>query len=247
MKKLTIILLVFIGFTSCQNDGEELPAEIQVNFTFSHFLNGEALELDGKVFTLPSGERFTPKKFKYYISNIRFENSENGDSYIVSEGYYLIDEAGKKEFSITVPTGRYDKLSYYVGIDKERNLSTDQVGDLDPSNDMVWNWKTGYKFLVLEGEWEYGTSERRGLVMHIGNNDPETELNFKQFTFDLASQGRSLGSDAMVNLDLEAELGSLFIGDNNLIVHELDNTSIMGGPLAINIANNYQKGLFSFK
>lgn len=247
MKNLIIILFLCIGFTSCQNEGVELPPEIQVNFTFSHFLEGEPLELDGKAFTLPSGELFTPKKFKYYISNIRFENSESGEAYDVSDGYYLIDEAGKKAFSIIVPTGRYDKLSYYVGIDKERNLSTDQVGDLDPSNDMVWNWKTGYKFLVLEGEWEYDTSERRGLVMHIGNNDPETELNFKQFTFDLAAQGASLGSEALVNLDLEAELSSLFVGDNNLIVHELESTSIMGGPLAINIANNYQKGLFSIK
>lgn len=247
MKKLAIVLFAIIGFTSCKDDGIEMPAEILVNFEFSHFLDGEELELNGKSFTLPSGETFTPKKFKYYISNITFENSQNGDTYAVEDGYYLIDEAGKKEITIDVPTASYDKLSYYVGIDQARNLSTDQVGDLDPSNDMVWNWKTGYKFLVLEGEWEHENSDRRGLVMHIGNNDPESEINFKKFSFDLSSVGMSLGDKAMVSLDLEAEISSLFTGDSNIVVHELESTSIMGGPLAIIIANNYQKSLFSIK
>ena len=208
MKNLAIILLVVLGFTSCKDDKEEMPAEIQVNFEFSHFINGEELELDG---------------------------------------YYLIDEAGKKEISLEVPTANYDKLSYYVGIDKARNLSTDQVGDLDPNNDMVWSWKTGYKFLVLEGEWEYQTADRRGLVVHIGNNDPESEINFKEFSFDLSSEGLSLGNQAMVDLDIEAEISSLFTGDSDLVVHELESTSIMGGPLAITVANNYQKNFFSIK
>ncbi|AKP49918.1 hypothetical protein CA2015_0448 [Cyclobacterium amurskyense] len=247
MKNLAIILLVVLGFTSCKDDKEEMPAEIQVNFEFSHFINGEELELDGKAYTLPSGESFIPSKFKYYISNITFENSQTGNSYTVADGYYLIDEAGKKEISLEVPTANYDKLSYYVGIDKARNLSTDQVGDLDPNNDMVWSWKTGYKFLVLEGEWEYQTADRRGLVVHIGNNDPESEINFKEFSFDLSSEGLSLGNQAMVDLDIEAEISSLFTGDSDLVVHELESTSIMGGPLAITVANNYQKNLFSIK
>jgi len=247
MKKLAILLLAVLGFTACKDDMEEMRAEIQVNFEFSHFLGEEELELNGKAYTLPSGEAFTPSKFKYYISNITFENSQNGSTYTVADGYYLIDEAGKKEITIDVPTASYDKLSYYVGIDQARNLSTDQVGDLDPSNDMVWNWKTGYKFLVLEGEWEYENSERRGLVMHIGNNDPESEINFKKFSFDLSSEGMSLGNKAMVSLDIEAEINSLFTGDSDLIVHELESTSIMGGPLAIIVAKNYQKSLFSIK
>lgn len=247
MKNLAIILLVVLGFTSCKDDMEEMPAEIQVDFEFSHFINGEALELDGKAYTLPSGESFTPNKFKYYISNITFENSETGATYTIADGYYLIDEAGKKEISLEVPTANYDKLSYYVGIDQARNLSTDQVGDLDPNNDMVWSWKTGYKFLVLEGEWEYENSDRRGLVVHIGNNDPESEINFKKFSFDLSAEGLTLGENAMVDIDIAAEISSLFTGDTDLVIHELESTSIMGGSLAISVANNYQQSLFSIK
>ena len=123
MKNLAIILLVVLGFTSCKDDEEEMFTSIQVNLEFAHVLNGEALELDGKAYNLPSGESFTPSKFKYYISNITFENSETGNTYFVADGYYLIDEAGKKEITFEVPAGSYDKLSYYVGIDKERNLS----------------------------------------------------------------------------------------------------------------------------
>lgn len=248
MKRIAILLLAIIGFTACQNDDKDkLPAEMEVSFSFSHTFNGEELELENESYTLPSGESFTPRKFKYYISNITFENSNSGASYKIEDGYYLIDQAGKKEFNVTLPTAEYDKLTFFVGIDKARNHSTDQVGDLDPNNDMVWNWNTGYKFLVLEGEWEYQSSERAGLIVHIGNNNPENEQNFKAISFDLEANGQSLGTKAKVDLNITAELSELFINPNAVKIHELENTSIMGGDLAIQIANNYQEGLFSLK
>ncbi|MBD8489948.1 hypothetical protein IFO69_14420 [Echinicola sp. CAU 1574] len=248
MKNIAILLIAILGFTACNNnDKDELPASMEVNFSFAHSLNGQALELENEAYTLPSGESFTPRKFKYYISNITFANSTNNSSYKVEDGYFLIDQAGKTSFSVEVPTAAYDQLTFYVGIDKSRNHSTDQVGDLDPNNDMVWNWNTGYKFLVLEGEWEYQSSERQGLIVHIGNNDPESEQNFKAISFDLEDAGKSLGSSATANLSFEAELSELFINPNTLNIHELESTSIMGGDLAIQIANNYQEGLFSLK
>ncbi|QDH80993.1 hypothetical protein FKX85_18865 [Echinicola soli] len=246
MKKIAIIVLTVWTLTAC-NDREETPSGMAVSFSFSHVLDGNPLELEGDAFTLPSGESFTPRKFKYYISNITFKNSISGSSYTVSDGYFLIDEAGKKKFSVEIPSDDYDALTFYVGIDKARNLSTDQVGDLDPSNDMAWNWNTGYKFLVLEGEWEYESDERHGLVVHIGSNDPESEQNFKAINFDLASAGQSLGSEAVVQLDFQAELNELFMDPNELILHELENTSIKGGKWAVNIANNYQEGFFTLQ
>tara|TARA_R110000868_G_scaffold386_9_gene3139 strand:- start:62812 stop:62967 length:156 start_codon:yes stop_codon:yes gene_type:complete len=51
----------------------------------------------------------------------------------------------------------------------------------------------------------------------------------------------------MVDIDIAAEISSLFTGDTDLVIHELESTSIMGGPLAISVANNYQKSLFSIK
>ncbi|WP_245949448.1 MbnP family protein [Echinicola strongylocentroti] len=215
MKKLAILLVTMWAFIAC-NDREETPASMKVNFSFSHVLDGHPLELESAPFTLPSGERFIPRKFKYYISNITFNNSTKGTSHRVSDGYFLIDEAGKKNFSVEVPADEYDQLTFYVGIDKARNLSTDQVGDLDPNNDMAWNWKTGYIFLALEGEWEYESDERQGLVVHIGNNDPESEQNFKAINFDLESSGKTLGTEAVVDLDFQAELNELFLAPMNL-------------------------------
>ncbi|GGF45543.1 MbnP family protein [Echinicola rosea] len=246
MKKIAIILLTLWAFTAC-NDQEETPASIAVDFSFSHVMDGNPLELESTTFTLPSGEQFIPRKFKYYISNITFKNNSQGTSYTVSDGYFLIDEAGKKNFSVEVPADEYDQLTFYVGVDKARNHSTDQVGDLDPSNDMAWNWNTGYKFLVLEGEWEYESNERQGLVVHIGNNDPESEQNFKAINIDLESAGKTLGTEAVVDLDFQAELNELFLDPHELVLHEMENTSIMGGEWAINIANNYQEGFFTLQ
>lgn len=245
MKNHILILLAILLFTSCDKDDE--PTTMQVNFAFSHFIGGEALELENQTYTLPSGENFTPRKFKYYLSNITFTKTTTAQSHTVRDGYFLIDEAGKKSFSVEVPRGDYDQVAFYVGIDKAHNLSTDQVGDLDPNNDMVWNWNTGYKFLVLEGEWKYQSEDRNGLVIHIGNNDPESEQNFKKITFDLNAAGKSFGDEAVVDLAFEAELSEMFKDPHPVVIHELENTSIMGGEWAINIANNYQEGLFTLK
>ncbi|AGA80229.1 MbnP family protein [Echinicola vietnamensis] len=246
MKKIFIIVLTLIAFTGC-NDQEETPSNIAVTFNFSHSLDGTPLALEGPAFALPSGESFTPRKFKYYVSNITFTNSTSGNRFSVPDGYFLIDEAGKKQFSVEIPSDRYDQLTFYIGIDKARNLSTDQVGDLDPSNDMAWNWNTGYKFFVLEGEWEFEGSARQGLIVHIGNNDPESEQNFKAIDFDLASAGKTLGKEVVVELDFEANLDQLFTAPHEIVVHDLENTSIMGGETAISIANNYQEGFFSLQ
>ena len=60
-------------FSSCKD--EEIPATMAINIELEHVLAGQTLELNGKSFTLPSGEDFTPKKFKYYISNVELKNS----------------------------------------------------------------------------------------------------------------------------------------------------------------------------
>jgi len=67
-----------------------------------------------------------------------------------------------------------------IGIDEGVNLSSNIAGDLQPTNQMAWNWTSGYKFLLLEGRYTPETSNRMiPLVYHIGFSENRKDLEFE--------------------------------------------------------------------
>ncbi|PZX48548.1 MbnP family protein [Algoriphagus chordae] len=240
MKNILYIALFssLLIFSSCKD--EEVPATMAMNITIEHVLDGQALELNGKSFTLPSGEDFTPKKFKYYISNVVLTNSKTGETYTEMDSYHLISEDGNKNINLgMIPSSNYDQLTFSIGVDEVANGKIDQTGDLDPNSDMAWNWNTGYKFLVLEGEFTNASSgDRQGLIMHIGTND-----NFKTLSQPLS--GVKAGMTTSINLT--SNLDELFLDPNTLEISELESTTIMFGEVAAQVAENYSNGFFTVK
>lgn len=239
MYRLFLSLLASLLFISCNE--KEIPAQMDVEIQFEHIINGQALVLNDKAFTLPSGESFTAKKFKYYISNVELVNSKTGATYTEENSYHLIDQENKKSFKLEgIPSSDYDQIRFGIGVDQTANSKTDQVGDLDPNSDMVWNWVSGYKFVVLEGEWTHSTAtDRRGLVLHIGR-----ESNYKTQTLDIAGKVKA-GKSAVITL--KTDIDQLFVNPNPITVHSLANTSIMGGPNADLVGQNYADGFISVK
>jgi hypothetical protein len=62
---------------------------------------------------------------------------------------------GKKKFRISgLPAGNYNRIQFLLGVDSLRNVSGAQTGDLDPVNDMFWDWNTGYIYFKMEGEFK---------------------------------------------------------------------------------------------
>jgi hypothetical protein len=240
MKNLIYIALFssLLIFSSCKED--EVPATMAMDISMEHIINGQTLELNGKSFTLPSGESFTPKKFKYYISNVQLTNSKTGEVFVESDSYHLISEDGNKSIDLgMIPSSNYDQLTFSIGVDEVANGKTDQTGDLDPNSDMAWNWNTGYKFLILEGEFTNSkTGERQGLIMHIGTN-----ANYKTITQTLS--GVSAGKTTSVSLT--TSLDELFLDPNTLKVSELESTTIMFGEMADKVAENYSEGFITLK
>lgn len=233
------ILALAIGFSSCNND-DEIPALMATSIQFENTLNGKDLVLNSSAFTLPSGEAFTPKKFKYYISNIALIDSKTGIEYLVPDSYHLINAETNTGIDLgMIPSSNYDQIRFSIGLDAEANGKTDQTGDLDPNSDMVWNWNSGYKFVLLEGEFIHSqTQERTGLIFHIGRNQ-----NYKIITQSLS--GIKAGSPALITLTTKVD--ELFLSPNALKVSELPSTTIMGGELADRIGENYAEGFISIK
>lgn len=234
MKNIKYLILAFVLIlSSCAED--DIPTLMQVEINFENTLNGKPLQLNSETFTLPSGEPFMAKKLKYYISNVILSDSESGEVYTVPNSYHLIGEEIKSSIDLgMIPSAAYDQITFSIGVDAEANAKTDQTGDLDPNNDMAWNWNSGYKFMLLEGEFIHKTSgERTGLILHIGRNQ-----NYKTVTQSLngVQAGRS------TQIQLKTTVDQLFLSPNPLNISELPTTTIMGGELADKIGENYANG-----
>ena len=185
-------------------------------------------------YTSPVGDQFEVSTFKYYISNVKLIASNGQATFVEPESYHLIAQDEKNSFELKgVPPGSYDKIEISIGVDEAHNHSTDQEGDLDPSNDMVWDWDTGYKFLSLVGTYT-GDTRNGGLVFHVGG-----DTNYKTITLNLP-QTINLNQKSTYSLKLQADVNELYQGPN-LIDFDVMNTGGHGaGPSMI--AENYSSG-----
>ncbi|MFT2007778.1 MbnP family protein [Pontibacter sp. 13R65] len=230
-----IFILVAVPLLSACNDKKENPeATTSVTVSIQNMVGTEPLQLDEVAYISPAGHSYSLSNFKYYLSNVKLIGSGGAKMYVEPESYHLIAQDGKTSFVMPdVPVGTYQKLELSIGIDEELNHRIDHQGDLDPSNEMVWNWDTGYKFITLVGSYT-GQTRSGGLVFHIGG-----DANYRTLTLDLP-QPLNLQEGGSNQLRLQADVNELF-QHPNLIDFEVMNSSGHGsGPNLI--AENYSNG-----
>ncbi|MFC5271480.1 MbnP family protein [Adhaeribacter terreus] len=237
-----------IAATSCDNDdddkkatpkpAEPVPAQLHVNF--DHQVNGQPLEFNTREYTNAAGNTYNVTLLKYYISNVTLTNSETGEVFKEKDSYHLINPTeSKSSFTLKdLPSKKFDHLSFAIGIDSAANLSTDQPGDLNPNNDMAWNWNTGYVFVKFEGNnIKPNAADNRAVLLHVGHN-----ANYKTVTFPI-NGGVTFAADRIFNANLRVDANALLEGPNVIDFNTL--TNVMGGPNAAKIAENYSDGMFS--
>lgn len=198
-------------------------------------------------FVTANSDTIQIKAFKYYISNLMFVNTLTGDFYKVPNSYYLFGyENGtslKPDGAVItgVPNGTYTHLTFGIGVDNAANLSTAKQGDLDPNSGMAWNWITGYKFLVIEGNYLYNLVSTSGIVFHIGRNE-----NYKTQTFALPAQIK-IENNSNITINLKSNASKAFSGLFTIARSGVNSVpgTVMGGLNATSIAGNYALGMFS--
>ena len=157
--------------------------EKDIALHFNALVHGEPLEF-GKNYPAPNGDgTFIINDFKLYVSNVQLINSSNSDNnHIEKDSYHLLKFQDANADSIlidSVAISEYDKIRISVGVDEEGNLSKKYPGDLDPTNQMAWNWTVGYKFVLFEGLYSPESSENEmPLVFHIGFSENKRDLEF---------------------------------------------------------------------
>lgn len=240
MKKIILALLIVASLWGC-----DMPTPVnsgKVVLSLALQFDKQPLVLADKQYRNANGDVFTIERFQFYLSNVIFRNSTTRDSFAVPNSYYLIvrkEDTHLFELTFDVPAGNYDIVEFAIGVDPKRNLSTDQVGDLDPSNNMAWDWNTGYKFVLLEGRLFPPTGGQRGLVFHIGSNE-----NYRIIRLPLNNPLKP-ESRPQNDIAIDVEVSAMFNAPN--VINLNRNSTVMMGPVATQIADNYAANMFRIR
>ncbi len=229
IKLLPFLLLVFL--LSCKDD-EEQTASLELEFT--HQAGTEPFNYE-QLYTTEAGNSFSLKLWRTYISKIVL-TAKDGSVYEVPESYHLIEPLNDSKFNLIlsdIPSAEYTDISFYIGVANEANYSEEIVGDLDPSNNMAWNWTTGYKFIRMDGEFTDASGSRRGVIVHIGT---EANLKFQEFTL---TESLILGSES-AKIAFTVDLLEAFKNPNT-IDFEVENDFQFNNEADL-IGENYAEG-----
>jgi hypothetical protein len=194
MFRLSIpLILILVAFFGCKKDepvfqksgpGGEVYSKAALDFKL--FANGTPL-LDSTLYTNAQGDSFSVNRFNYYISNIKLTRAD-GFVYHEKDVYRLVKHMDGEESFImeNVPTGKYSKMEFLIGVDSLRNVSGIQDGALDPVHNMFWDWNSGYIFFKMEGRYRTNTQQFiDDYAIHIGGfKPPHPCLQTASLTFD---------------------------------------------------------------
>lgn len=248
MKKY-FFFLVLLNFTflGCVNDDDDFPTEFTGTLVLEvlHTANGQPLLLDGSFYKNSLGQEFTVEEFKFYLSNIKLRDTENNFLFREPNSYHLVSASSTGEaftVEIPVPVGTYQDLEMAIGVDNGANTSLDNLGDLSPSNNMAWDWNTGYKFLLLEGRYPQPDGTSKGVVFHIGTDQNYYTYKLRQSNLQ---QPLTFRKGETVRLRLHAEITQLFEQPHTIDFDEINEA--MFGPNADKVGMNYRQGFLNFE
>ena len=218
-------------------------AQSTVTLRVSHRFGNQPLQLE-RPYPTRHGDQVSLSRFVYYLSHVQLTD-QRGRVWQQPDSYHLLEtpDQGEAAFSLplaNVPTGDYTTLSFYVGVDSLRNHGGAQVGALDTENGMFWMWQTGYVFLKAEGFYHLPGGTKKPLVVHIGHDNC-----YRRVTLRLPQPLRvPANGPANAGITVLADARRLF-GEPRGVSFALrpptDSTkgSIMGGPAAPRVADNY--------
>jgi hypothetical protein len=204
-----------------------------------HRFGGEAFRLN-QTYQTNLGDSVSFTKLMYYLSNISLISSKN-KHWSEKESYRLIKIDSSQNHRITlkidsIPTDKYQKLSFGIGIDSVRNHSGAQIADLDPLQGMFWTWEQGYVFFKAEGYFFPPKADKGAFVCHIGRNS-----TYRTLTFDISPEHKSQAEQ--IEWVIQADVKALFGGYPQAKIDLKMPTakralSIMGGERALKLADN---------
>jgi hypothetical protein len=202
-------LALSLFFSACK--GPEVdPAEETGIFEFNMLarVGGQAFEKDA-IYENILGQRFRLSDFRMLVSDLTLVKT-NGEDTLLAETLLLnfTEESIRKTdhgegvyIQFDVPEGEYQGIRFGIGVPSSRNQDVDPTDyasghPLSPSAGMHWNWITGYKFLVMEGQMDSSVTGTGpldfSLAYHTGLDELYRELSYTEsdnaFVIDKATE-----------------------------------------------------------
>lgn len=174
---LSVALLFSCKKETTTNTVKSEPKDGQLNIVFNNMVGNQPLVLNQMNYTNAAGNAYSATLLKYYVSNIQLH--KKGGSNVSLSNYELIDAADAESCKVltkTLEKGDYDSMTFYIGIDGDRNHNGAQDGDLDVSNGMFWTWNTGYIFFKHEGTYKNSSNQNKSIIFHYATDDAFTKV-----------------------------------------------------------------------
>lgn len=257
IKHILLIGVTILVLVACKKN--EIPAPDNKNIgelsiEFDNIVGNKTLQLNTANYLNASGETFSLSLIQYYVSNLKFTNTQ-GAEYVVPQdsSYFLIlsDDRNSRFAKVNVPEGDYKSVTFTLGVDSIRSTMPveQRQGVLDPTGGhdgagMYWGWNSGYIFFKMEGTSPAVTSADNKFRYHIGlygGYDPTTPTlnNIKTVTLDLSKGGvAEVRKGYRSNIHLLVDLMKAFNGPTNISIAE--HPTVMVSDFGSVVANNYQ-------
>lgn len=170
---VVVVCWLFISsflLSSCEKT-EVMPRFSSLNLQIDHVVNEDVLQLDPIQFVNEAGNVYSVTDVKYYLSNITLTASD-GSIFYDAEIHYVDFKETESLFIFldSIIPGKYNSLSFDLGIDSSRNLTGFLPNTLNNLN-MAWPdpMGGGYHFLRFEGKFLIGPNTY-GFAFHLGKS-----------------------------------------------------------------------------
>lgn len=246
---IAILVTVFL-FSSCKKTDSPAPVTSTVDtgniyLEFFNVAGGSNLKLNNEWYKNENGDSFTVSKFNYYISNIVVNGSSGTANYTEQDSYHLIEHSATPSdmaFKMAkVPAGKYNSITFMIGVDSLHNVSGAQSGALDPTLGNFWSWSTGYIMLKFEGNSPKSPAVDGKVLIHCGGFSGANSV-LKTVTINFPNEVEVTKSGTP-HIHLQADILKLFKSPN-VISFATTNTVHMPGTDATKVAANYA-GMFT--
>lgn len=261
MKKTAFLLLHLSAVVLAGFRASAQPGRVRVQFQLT--IDGQPLQ-PGRQYADPFGEPYTVERLRFYLGHWKFSPGRPGISpappptdYPADpaggdpSGYFLFDsqDSATGALTLTLAAGRYDSLSFLLGVDSLHNVSGAQTGALDPIKGMFWTWRTGYVMAKLEGSSPLSKLPAHRFEYHIGGFEGKNNV-LRTLRLGLPP-GQQLEvrpgmvSGLLITVDCNAWFGGTLPGTRPIHIASIPSCT-EPGVLARQIAENYST-MFAIK
>lgn len=261
IKFLFVALATLLVVQSCNRDSSpkiKTNDKNNVTLQFDDTRLADESLLFGHNYTSSSGQNYQFSKINYIISNVILTkadgtevkyhwNDPNNGAFIVrnGEGISTVHDFVLKD----IPAGDYVKVQFGIGVSPEAYLlGQDQQGEFwDKAKDMRWNWKSGYVFVKIEGEYTTTENTQKQFLTHIGNmgkpNDEYPNV-YKTVTLDIKGTAKVRGNISPI-VHIVSDFSKYLDGKNKIILNaDNDNKMTPKAPIVQKAIENISEVFF---